>query len=469
MSGRVERNRGEAIANLEAEEYVLGAMMLHDRAIDAAAERLTAGDFYRESHGVMFDAVLALRNTGTPVDVIALAESLSRDGDLDRCGGKERLREIASLAPASTNAAHHADIVAERAVYRGLHNAGVTISEAAMDGTLSPAELLDLAESQVFDVARRRDARSEFATLSQTIPAEWTDLNRRYEEGGQQVVGVPTGLEAVDELTSGLARGSLVVVAGRPSMGKSALALGVLAHTVLRTGRPAAIFTMEMTRQEVTQRLISSESRVDAKRLRTGRLDRSDWARAAEAAGRLERAPLYIDDNRLINAAEIRSKARRLKMRHPDLAVVVVDYLQLMATGNERNDTRALEISRITRGLKILAGELDLPVIALSQLSRQPETRHDNRPILADLRDSGAIEADADVVVLLYRDEYYHPEDTDQIGVAEINIAKQRNGPVGTVNVRFEKRFALFADRPPPASAAPEPMPFQAPTQEALA
>jgi replicative DNA helicase len=462
----VTRNAGNPIANLEAEEHVLGSMMLSDRAIDAASERLVAADFYRESHGLIFAAILELRHEGTPAEPIAVAERLDRTGDLDRLGGKDRIRELATLAPAATNTAHHADIVAERALYRGLHNAGVAIAEAAQANTLEPAELLDLAEREVFDVAQRRDRRSEFAALSETVPAAWDEITERYDRGGQDVVGVATGLAAVDDLTSGLPSGSLIVVAGRPSMGKSAFALGVLAHTALRAGRPAAIFTLEMTKMEVTQRLISSEAQVDAKRLRTGRLEKGDWSRAAQAAGMLERAPLFVDDSRLTGSAEIRAKARRLKMRHPDLALVVVDYLQLMAHGGDRNDNRALEISRITRGLKVLAGELDVPVIALSQLSRQPENRHDNRPILADLRDSGAIEQDADIVVLLYRDEYYHPEDTDQLGVAEVNVAKQRNGPVGTVNVRFDKKYARFADQRPPE---PVDIPFQAPAQEAFA
>ncbi len=265
------------------------------------------------------------------------------------------------------------------------------------------------------------------------------------------MIGVASGFAVIDRLTAGFHPGNLVIIAARPSMGKSGLALNIAGHVAIRVGLPVALFTLEMSESEVMQRYLSAESYVDSQRIRTGNLAGEDWQRLSAAAGKLEGAPLFVDDSSLSTVGEIRSKARRLKMRHPDLALVIVDYLQLMtSTGSE--ESRVQEVSRISRGLKILAGDLDVPVIALSQLSRAVEQRHDKRPILSDLRDSGSIEQDADIVMFIYRDEYYNPEDTDQQGIAEVQIAKQRNGPTGTVKLAFVKKLAGFDDLAPSAA-----------------
>lgn len=436
--------------NLEAEESVLGAMMISPGAIGAVLDILDGHEFYRESHARIFRAAVALYVKGEPVDPITLTNTLEETGLLADVGGRVRLHELAALVPASANAAHYARIVRELSVVRGLIRGGGEISRLGWDRPGPVEELVEQAEAIVFDISQQRSS-GDLVSAKDAIAEAWANLMSLYENG-RDVIGTPTGFKVIDDLTSGLQPGNLVVLAARPSMGKSGLALGMAAHVSLRLGVPSALFTLEMSRAEVMQRLLSGEAAVDGQKIRNGRgIMPEDWQKLTAASERIEKAPLFIDDSALLTIGEIRSKARRLKMRLPELGLIVVDYLQLMAgSGSEEN--RNQEISRISRALKILARDLETPVLALSQLSRAVEQRHDKRPILSDLRDSGAIEQDADVVLFVYRDEYYNPESAAEDGtegIAEVNIAKQRNGPTGTVKLSFVKRYARFTDLAP--------------------
>lgn len=430
--------------NLEAEEHVLGAMMTAPSAVEAVVELgIKARDFYLESHGLIFDAAVALYVLDRPVDAITLTDKLTERDKIGAVGGRVRLHELANLVPASANASHYARIVKENSVLRQFIRAGGEIARLGWERPGELPDLIDKAERAIFDLALTGHT-SDFVPFSEAIG----DAFRRIEELSQKssdIIGVPSGYRTLDKITSGFQPGNLVIVAARPSMGKSALALGASAHVALAQQKPVGLFTLEMSQFEVTQRILSAEAYVESGKIRNGSLDRDEWGRLTAAAGRLENAPLYIDDSGTTTAVELRAKARRLKMRHPSLAMIVVDYIQLMTSGGSF-ESRQNEVSQISRGLKTLARDLDVPVIALSQLSRAPEGRHDKRPILSDLRESGALEQDADVVIFLYRDEYYHPEDTDQEGLAEVNVAKQRNGPTEMVKLAFVKRHTRFSD-----------------------
>ena len=432
--------------NLDAEESVLGAMMLSPGAIGAVSEVLSAGDFYRESHAKIYRAALQLYGRGEPVDAITLVDELEQRGELEDIGGRVRIHELAALVPAAANDAHYARIVRETATLRGLIRAGSEIARLGIDREGEAVELVDRAEQIVFDLAQAR-VTSEFSHIDELLKETFDRLMKLYEEGAE-VTGVPSGFRDVDRLTSGFQPGNLIILAARPSMGKSGLALNMAANLGVRHGAPVALFTLEMSKAEVTQRLMCSEAKVESQRLRTGKLAQEDWSRLTSACDKLAKAPIYIDDSGSTTMMEIRSKSRRLKMREPELGLVIVDYLQLMTT-ETRSENRVQEVSEISRNLKRLARDLDVPVLALSQLSRAVEQRHDKRPILSDLRESGSIEQDADLVFLIYRDEYYNPDDTDSQGIAEVHLAKHRNGPTDLVKLSFLKRFAKFADLAP--------------------
>jgi replicative DNA helicase len=430
--------------NLDAEESVLGAMMLSPGAIGAVSEVLSAADFYRESHARIYRAGLALYGRGDPVDAITLVDELERRGELEDIGGKVRVHELAALVPAASNAAHYARIVREMATLRGLVRAGSEIARLGIerDGQ-DVAELVDRAEQVVFDLAQSR-VSGDFSHIEELLKQTFERITQLYE-AGVEVTGVPSGFRDLDHLTSGFQPGNLVILAARPSMGKSGLALCIAANLAVRQEVPVALFTLEMSKAEVTQRLMCSEAKVESQRLRSGKLAPDDWPRLTAACDRLAKAPIYVDDTGSITMMEIRSKARRLKMREPGLGLVIVDYLQLMTSGASV-ENRVQEVSAISRSLKVLARDLDVPVLALSQLSRAVEQRHDKRPILSDLRESGSLEQDADLVFFIYRDEYYNPDTTDQQGLAEVHLAKHRNGPTDKVNLSFLRRFAKFAD-----------------------
>jgi len=431
--------------NLDAEESVLGAMMLSPGAIAAVSEVLDAGgrDFYRESHAKIYRAALSLYGKGEPVDAITLVDELDERSEVEAVGGAERIHELAALVPASANARHYAQIVHETAILRGLIRAGGEISRLGWDRPGDTPGLVDRAEQIVFELGQER-AASEFSHIEDLLKESFERITHLYELGAD-VTGVPSGFRDLDRNTSGFQEGNLIIIAARPGMGKSALGLGMAANVAVRHGTPVALFTLEMSKAEVTQRLMCAEAKVELHRLRTGRLASEDWPRLTAACDRLAKAPVYVDDTGSITMMEIRSKARRLKSKHPDLGLILIDYLQLMTSGTNP-ENRVQEVSQISRALKVLARDLDVPIIAMSQLSRAVEQRHDKRPILSDLRESGSIEQDADIVCFIYRDDYYNPEDSADPGVAEVIIAKHRNGPTDKVKLSFIAQYAKFAD-----------------------
>ena len=430
--------------NLEAEESVLGAMMLSPGAIGAVSEILDAGDFYRESHAKIYRAALALYAKGEPVDAITLTDQLEERSELEDVGGRVRLHELAALVPASANAAHYARIVHETATLRGLIQAGGEIARLGWERPGETGDLVDQAEQILFDLSQQR-VTGEFTHIDELLKESFERITALYE-AGVDVTGTPSGYRDLDRLTSGFQPGNLIIVAARPSMGKSALALCMAANLGVRHGIPVGLFTLEMSKAEVTQRLMCSEAKVESQRLRNGKLAPDDWPRLTAACDKLAKAPIYVDDTGLLNMMEIRSKARRLKARHPNLGLIIVDYLQLLTPAHRRDsDGRVQEVSEMSRNLKILARDLEVPIVALSQLSRAVEQRTDKRPILSDLRESGSIEQDADLVAFIYRDEYYN-EESDQQGLAEVILAKHRNGPTDSLKLSFLKRYAKFAD-----------------------
>jgi replicative DNA helicase len=431
--------------NLEAEESVLGAMMLSPGAIGAVSEALDASDFYRESHAIICRAALALYAKGEPVDAITLVDELEERSELEAAGGRVRIHELAALVPASANAGHYARIVREMATLRGLIRAGGEIAQLGWERPGETTDLVDRAEQVVFDLSQAR-VTSEFSHIEELLKDSFERITALYEAGAD-VTGTPSGFRDLDRLTSGFQPGNLIIVAARPSMGKSGLGLCMAANLAVRAEVPVAMFTLEMSKSEVTQRLMCSEAKVESQRLRTGKLGADDWPRLTAACDRLAKAPIYVDDQGSITMMEIRSKARRLKTRESSLGLIIVDYLQLMTSGSTV-ENRVQEVSQISRSLKILARDLDVPILAMSQLSRAVEQRHDKRPILSDLRESGSIEQDADLVMFIYRDDYYN-EESDQQGIAEVHLAKHRNGPTDTVKLSFLKRYAKFADLAP--------------------
>jgi replicative DNA helicase len=428
--------------NLDAEESVLGAMMLSPGAIGAVSEALDASDFYRESHAKIYRAALSLYAKGDPVDAITLVDELEERGELEKVGGRVRIHELAALVPATANAGHYARIVREMATLRGLIRAGSEVAQLGWDRPGETTDLVDRAEQIVFDLSQSR-VTSEFTHIEALLKESFERITALYE-AGVDVTGTPSGFRDLDRLTAGFQPGNLVIVAARPSMGKSALGLCIATNLAVRGDVPTAIFTLEMSKSEVTQRLMCSEAKVESQRLRTGKLGADDWPRLTAACDKLAKAPIYVDDTGSITMMEIRSKARRLKSKEPNLGLIVVDYMQLMTTG-QTAENRVQEVSQISRQLKVLARDLDVPILAMSQLSRAVEQRHDKRPILSDLRESGSIEQDADLVMFIYRDEYYN-EESDQQGLAEVHLAKHRNGPTDSIKLSFLKRYAKFAD-----------------------
>ncbi|MGH3104835.1 MAG: replicative DNA helicase [Gaiellaceae bacterium] len=428
--------------NLDAEESVLGAMMLSPGAIGAVSEILDAGDFYRESHTKTYRAALSLYAKGEPVDAITLVDELEQRSELEAAGGRVRIHELAALVPATANAAHYARIVREMATLRGLIEAGVEVARLGWERPGETADLVDRAEQVIFELSQNRIS-GEFTHIETLLKESFERITALYE-AGVDVTGTPTGFHELDRLTSGFQPGNLIVIAARPSMGKSALGLCMAANLGVRHETPVALFTLEMSKSEVTQRLMCSEAKVESQRLRNGKLAVDDWPRLTAACDKLAKAPIYVDDTGSITMMELRSKARRLKSKETGLGLIIVDYMQLMTSGLTA-ENRVQEVSQISRSLKVLARDLDVPILAMSQLSRAVEQRHDKRPILSDLRESGSIEQDADLVAFVYRDEYYN-EETDQQGLAEIILAKHRNGPTDAIKLSFLKRYAKFAD-----------------------
>lgn len=426
--------------NLEAEESLLGAMLLSRDAIAVALERCSATDFYKPSHAHVFQAITALYSSGDPADAVTVADELRRAGTLEEVGGPASLVALQANTPAISSAGRYAEIVEEHALLRRLIGVAGEIADLGYSLPEDVIGAVDRAEAMVFEVAQRRTADS-IASLEELLSKSLDRLEELYDRG-EAITGVPTGYTDLDELMSGLQPSNLIVVGARPSMGKTAFALGMAANAAA-AGTPVLFFSLEMSHLEIAQRVLCAEARVDASRMRNGRLHEDDWGKISHAIGRLGSAPLHIDDNPNVTVMDIRAKARRMKSRE-GLGLVVVDYLQLM-TGRGSAENRQVEISEISRGLKLLARELEIPVIALSQLSRTLESRADKRPMLADLRESGAIEQDSDVVMFVYRDEVYNAESSDR-GTAEILVAKHRNGPTGVVQLAFVANYARFAN-----------------------
>jgi replicative DNA helicase len=420
-------------------------MLLSRDAIDAAGEaNVQSDDFYKRAHAYVYDAVMSLYAQGEPVDPVTVSEELRRAGLLDAIGGRATLVRIQTGTPASANASHYARIVNDLALLRRLIAVAGEIAELGYETPDDVSETLDAAETLVFEIAEFRLSES-LVGISESLNSTLEQLESLYERE-TDVTGVATGYDELDELLLGLQPSNLVIVASRPAMGKSSFALGAAANVAITSRRPVLFFSMEMGHLELTKRLLAAEANVEARKLWTGNIPEGDWGRLSHAVGRLADAPLFIDDNPHCTVMEMRAKARRTRARHGDLGLIVVDYLQLMSTSSaHRAENRQVEVAEISRGLKILARELECPVVALSQLNRQLEYRQDKRPMLADLRESGNLEQDADVVCFIYRDEVYNPE-SDQRGIAEVIVAKHRNGPTGLARLVFREQVAQFVN-----------------------
>ena len=427
--------------SLEAEEAVLGGVLLDNRAMDAVNEILDADDFYRESHRKVFAALLELDELREPADVVTLTDRLQRRGDLEAVGGAAAVAELAERTATAANVSHYARIVKDKAILRRLSEIATDIVTQTTDGTGSVEQMLEDAEASIFRLSEGRLGKS-FTKVEEVIEASIQQIETLFERK-EAITGVPSGFYDLDKLTSGFQPGDLIIMAGRPSMGKSSLAVNCGQYAATHSGKAVAVFSLEMSKESIVMRMLCSEARVSMSRVRNGMLAENDLPRLAQAAGRLAEIPFFVDDTPAISVLELRAKARRLMREHQDgLGLIIVDYLQLMRA-HQKVDNREQEISLISRSLKGLAKELQVPVIALSQLNRGVEMRADKRPMMADLRESGAIEQDADVISFIYRDDFYNKASPEE-GIAEVIISKQRNGPQGTAKLGFRKELTLF-------------------------
>jgi len=426
--------------NLEAESSVLGGILLENDAINQVLELLRPEDFYRESHRKIFRAMIELTDRSEPVDLITLSDCLKSRGEIEAVGGAAYLASLADFVPTAANIGYYARIVREKSILRSLINAATEIATRGYEEQSNVEEFLDIAEKVIFDISEKK-IKASFVAVGDMIKDTLKTVEKLYERK-EMVTGVPTGYDDLDRLTAGLQPADLIVVAGRPSMGKTAFSLNIAAHAAFR-GIGVAVFSLEMAKEQLVLRMLCSEARVDNSKMRSGYLGERDFPKLATAAGRLHEAPIYIDDTPAISVLELRAKARRLvRDRSKKVGLIVVDYLQLMR-GMGGASNREQEISEISRSLKALAKELNVPVIAISQLNRRVEDRGDKRPMMSDLRESGAIEQDADVILFIYREEVYNPK-TDNKGIAEVIVAKQRNGPTDTVNLTFLSEYTRF-------------------------
>lgn len=426
----------------EAEQSVIGALMLDNKTWDRIVDRISSNDFYRESHRIIYEVICELAKRSRPFDVLTVSEALKEVNKLEAIGNEIYLFELAKNTPSAANAIAYADIVRERSILRQLISVANEIADTAYhpDGR-QYLELLDHAEQKIFKIADQGARGSGPVNITEFL-AKATDRIDTLYHSNKSVTGLSTGFADFDELTSGLQQGDLIIVAGRPSMGKTAFAMNMAENAAIKSRMPVLVFSMEMPGEQLALRMMSSLGRIDQHRVRNGRLHDEDWPRITSAVSMLSEAPMYIDDTPALSPAEVRARARRVAREHGDLGLVVIDYLQLMQVpGNREN--RTTEISEISRSLKALAKELNVPVIALSQLNRSLEQRHDRRPVMSDLRESGAIEQDADLIAFIYRDEVYN-EDSPDKGTAEIIIAKQRNGPIGKVRLTFLGQYTVF-------------------------
>lgn len=438
--------------SVEAEQSVIGGLLLENEALDKVADILSAKDFYRHDHKTIFEHISRLIELNRPADIVTVAESLENKAELSGVGGIAYLGALAQSTPTAANIRRYAEIVHERAVMRQLVVVGSGIAESAYAPNGRDAQqLLDEAEAKIFQIAEGGKCSTEgFLDIKQLLPQVADRIDQLYSRDNQSdVTGVATGFSDLDEMTSGLQGGDLIIVAGRPSMGKTAFSINIAENVALDTKLPVAIFSMEMGATQLATRMIGSVGRLDQHRMRNGRLEDEDWEKLTTALGKLNDAPIFIDEGAGLTSFDVRARARRLHRQCGKLGLIVIDYIQLMSgAAGRQSENRATEISEISRSLKSLAKELDCPVIALSQLNRSLENRPDKRPVMSDLRESGAIEQDADVILFIYRDEVYNPDSTDK-GTAEIIVGKQRNGPIGRVRLTFlgqHTRFENFAN-----------------------
>ncbi|WP_018086897.1 replicative DNA helicase [Desulfurispora thermophila] len=425
--------------NIDAEQAVLGSIFLDKDALPKVARFLKPDDFYLESHKLIYAAMLQLDEAGRPPDLITVADHLRQQGVLEKVGGVTYVATLAGLVPTAIHAEHYARIVEEKSLLRKVISAATQIAGMGYEGKEAAERLIDEAERLLMDLANRR-ALGDFSSLEEILQEIFKIIEHRYQNQGK-ISGVQTGFVDLDRLLCGLQPGDLVIIAGRPAMGKTSFGMTVAHNAALKHQVPVAVFSLEMSRAQLVQRVLCAEAMVDQQKVRSGHLTPEDWSRLVDASLRLSRAPLFIDDSAGLSVRQLKSRARRLK-NEKGLGLVVVDYLQLL-TANRRVENRQQEIADISRSLKAAAKDLEVPVIALAQLSRSVESRQDKRPIMSDLRESGSLEQDADVVMFIYREEYYKP-DSEKKGIAEIIVAKQRNGPTGVVELAFLKEFTRF-------------------------
>ncbi|MCP3931629.1 MAG: replicative DNA helicase [Bacteroidetes bacterium] len=427
--------------NVEAEQSVLGSILLNDKSFSAVLELLQPNDFYRSRHKIIFEALIDLFDKNEPQDLITTTNLLKDKNQLDEIGGAAYLATLTSIVPVTANIASYAKIIRQKAVLRNLITVNTEIASRCYEEQGEIDLLVDEAEQAIFDIAGKKSGQN-FTPLKNIIPNAFETIEQLYKRK-ELITGVPTGYFEIDKMTAGLQPSDLIILAGRPSMGKTAFAMNIAQHAALVEKTGVGIFSLEMSKEQLVMRLLSSVGRIDSQRIRTGKLQNEDWPKLTRAVGMLTEAPLYIDDTPAISVLEMRAKVRRLASQY-DIGMILVDYLQLMQ-GRNSTENRTQEISEISRSLKALAKEHRIPVLALSQLNRGLESRNDKRPMMSDLRESGAIEQDADVICFIYRDEVYNKaEDNPEKGFAEIIIGKQRNGPTGTAKLTFLKEFTMF-------------------------
>ena len=433
--------------SIEAEQSILGGLLIDNKAIDRIAGQVSASDFYRNDHRIIFTHISKLIDNNDPADIVTVAESLEQNAELTKVGGVAYLGLVADNTPTASNISGYAKIVRERSIMRNLVEVGSDIVESAFSPQGKDAQqLLDESESKIFQIADAgASEKLGFIDIKELLPKAAQRIDDLYQlDDPNGVTGVPTGYADLDQKTAGLQPGDLIIIAGRPSMGKTSLALNIAEHVGMEAGLPVAFFSMEMGAAQLTMRLLGSVGKLDQHKMRIGQLEDEDWPKLTNALGVLNEAPIFIDEGSALNSYEVRARARRLHRQQGKLGLIVIDYIQLMSAANEQStENRATEVSEISRSLKALAKELNVPVVALSQLNRSVESRPDKRPMMSDLRESGAIEQDADVIMFIYRDEVYNPE-TAEKGVAEIILSKQRNGPTGTVKLTFLGQYTRF-------------------------
>jgi len=429
--------------DIEAEQAVIGSMLTDKDAVSAAIEVLKTEDFYRDDNRIIFSAILNLYNRSEPIDIITLKSELTSLGKLEAVGGLEYIAQLPDKVPTTSNVDKYIKIVEEKSLLRSLIKTGNDVIELGYDPTQEVELIMDQAEKKIFDAIQRKNQKG-YHVIKDILVDSFTELERLYNQK-QHITGVPTGFADLDYKTAGLHNSDLILVAARPAMGKSAFALNIATNAAVKAKVPVVIFSLEMAKEQMANRILCSEAMVDSNKVRTGKVEEEDWAKLAAASGELSEAPIYIDDTPGISIMEIRAKCRKMKMEK-DIGLIVIDYLQLIQGSGKRGASREQEISEISRSLKILAKEINVPVIALSQLSRAPEQRPDHRPMLADLRESGAIEQDADIVMFLYRDDYYN-EESEKKNIAEVIIAKQRSGSTGTVELLWLGSYTKFANK----------------------